>query len=103
MSGTVLQGANDGAREKAYGWADGKPFATDPDRGAWRENDDVGLQGSSDYGTDLLSMEAGVRRAAGDQTRRLKELEQKNAKRTRLVSELSHDKPVSKDIASGNL
>ena len=48
-------------------------------------------------------MEAGVRRAAGDQTRRLKELEQKNAKRTRLVSELSHDKPVSKDIASGNL
>jgi putative transposase len=37
-----------------------------------------------------------------DQARRLKELEQENAKRRRLVAELSLDKLVLKDIASGN-
>jgi transposase-like protein len=37
-----------------------------------------------------------------DQARRLKELEQENAKLKRLVAELSLDKPVLKDIASGN-
>jgi hypothetical protein len=37
-----------------------------------------------------------------DQARRLKELEQKNAKLKRLVSELSLEKLVLKDIASGN-
>jgi putative transposase len=37
-----------------------------------------------------------------DQARRLKELEQENAKRKRLVSELSPEKLVLKDIASGN-
>jgi len=37
-----------------------------------------------------------------DQARRLKELEQENAKLRRLVSELSLEKLVLKDIASGN-
>jgi len=37
-----------------------------------------------------------------DQARRLKELEQENGKRKRLVSELSLEKLVLKDIASGN-
>jgi transposase len=37
-----------------------------------------------------------------DQARRLKELEQENAKLKRLVAELSLDKWVLKDIASGN-
>jgi putative transposase len=37
-----------------------------------------------------------------DQTRRLKEPEQENAKLKRLVSELSLEKLVLKDIASGN-
>ena len=37
-----------------------------------------------------------------DQARRLKELEQENAKLKRLVAELSLDMLVSKDIASGN-
>jgi putative transposase len=37
-----------------------------------------------------------------DQARRLKELEQENAKLKRLVSELSLEKLVLKDIASGN-
>jgi transposase-like protein len=37
-----------------------------------------------------------------DQVRRLKELEQENAKLKRLVAELSLDKLVLKDIASGN-
>ena len=37
-----------------------------------------------------------------DQARRLKELEQENAKLKRLVAELSLDKMVLKDIASGN-
>jgi hypothetical protein len=36
-----------------------------------------------------------------DQARRLKELEQENAKLKRLVSELSPEKLVLKDIASG--
>jgi hypothetical protein len=38
-----------------------------------------------------------------DQARRLKELEQENAKLKRLVAELSLDKLVLKDIASGNV
>jgi len=38
-----------------------------------------------------------------DQARRLKELEQENAKLKRLVSELSLEKLVLKDIASGNI
>jgi putative transposase len=37
-----------------------------------------------------------------DQARRLRELEQENAKRKRLVAELSLDKLVLKDIAAGN-
>ncbi len=37
-----------------------------------------------------------------DQARRVKELEQENAKLKRLVAELSLDKLVLKDIASGN-
>jgi putative transposase len=37
-----------------------------------------------------------------DQARRLKELEQENAKLKRLVSELSLEKLVLKDIVSGN-
>ena len=37
-----------------------------------------------------------------DQARRLKELEQENAKLKRLVSELSFEKLVLKNIASGN-
>jgi transposase len=37
-----------------------------------------------------------------DQARRLKELEQENAKLKRLVEDLSLDKLVLKDIASGN-
>ena len=37
-----------------------------------------------------------------DQARRLKELEQENVKLKRLVSELSLEKLVLKDIASGN-
>lgn len=37
-----------------------------------------------------------------DQARRLKELEQENAKLKRLMSELSLEKLVLKDIASGN-
>jgi hypothetical protein len=37
-----------------------------------------------------------------DQARRLKELEQENAKLKRLVAELSLDKLLLKDIASGN-
>ncbi len=37
-----------------------------------------------------------------DQARRLKELEQENAKLKRLVAELSLDKLVLRDIASGN-
>jgi transposase-like protein len=37
-----------------------------------------------------------------DQARRLKELEQENAKLKRLVAELSLDKLVLKDIATGN-
>jgi transposase-like protein len=38
-----------------------------------------------------------------DQARRLKELEQENSKLKRLVSELSLEKLVLKDIASGNV
>jgi transposase-like protein len=37
-----------------------------------------------------------------DQARRLKELEQENAKLKRLMADLSLDKLVLKDIASGN-
>jgi putative transposase len=37
-----------------------------------------------------------------DQARRLKELESENSKLKRLVSELSLEKLILKDIASGN-
>ncbi len=37
-----------------------------------------------------------------DQARRLKELEQEDSKLNRLVNELSLEKPVLKDIASGS-
>lgn len=38
-----------------------------------------------------------------DQARRLKELERENAKLKRLVAELSLEKQILKDVASGNL
>ena len=64
--------------------------------------------------TELACREAGIveqtyyrwRKEYGglqvDQARRLKELEQENAKLKRLLSELSVEKLVLKDIASGN-
>ena len=47
-------------------------------------------------------MAQGVRRTAGGSGASAKELEQENAKLKRLVAELSLDKLVLKDIASGN-
>jgi putative transposase len=48
----------------------------------------------------LIALVTGIKL---DQARRLKELEQKNAKRKRLVNELSLEKQlVLKDIALGN-
>lgn len=38
-----------------------------------------------------------------DQARRMKDLERENARLKRLVADLSHEKQVLKDIASGNL
>jgi putative transposase len=38
-----------------------------------------------------------------DQAKRLKALEQENAKLKRLVAELSLEKPILKDVAAGNL
>ena len=37
-----------------------------------------------------------------DQAKRMKELERENAKLKRLVAELSLEKPILKDVASGN-
>ena len=37
-----------------------------------------------------------------DQAKRMKELERENAKRKRLVAELSLEKQILKDVASGN-
>jgi putative transposase len=48
------------------------------------------------------TMAEGVQWLAGGLARRLKELEQENTKLKRLVSELSLEKLVLKDIASGN-
>jgi putative transposase len=48
-------------------------------------------------------MAQGVGGLQVDQARRLKELEQENTKLKRLVSELSLEKLVLKDIASGNV
>ena len=43
-----------------------------------------------------------ARRLSGSSARRLKELEQENAKLKRLVAELSLEKQILKDVASGN-
>jgi hypothetical protein len=58
--------------------------------------------GSGDRGADVLPLAQGIWRLQVDQAKRLKELEQENAKRKRLVAELSLDKLVLKDIAWGN-
>jgi putative transposase len=51
---------------------------------------------------DVLSLAKKGRRAEVDQACRLKEFEQENAKLKWLVAELSLDKLVLKDIASGS-
>jgi hypothetical protein len=70
--------------------------------GGEREDIAASVQGSGDRRADVLPVAQGVRRVKVDQARRLKELEQENAKLKRLVSELSLEKLVLKDIASGN-
>ena len=59
-------------------------------------------KGSRDRGADVLPLAQGAWRVEGGQARRLKEMEQENAKLKRLVSGLSREKLVLKDIASGN-
>jgi len=60
------------------------------------------VSGKRDHRADLLSLADRVWRVAGRPARRLKELEEENTKLKRLVSELSLEKLVLKDIASGN-
>ncbi len=56
---------------------------------------EIGRRGSTEWRKEYGGLKV-------DQARRLKELEQENAKLKRLVSELSLEKLVLKDIASGN-
>jgi len=60
------------------------------------------MQRGRHCGAVVLPLAQRVRRLQVDQARRLKELEQENSKLKRLVSELSLEKLVLKDIASGN-
>jgi len=67
-----------------------------------RQDNTDGLPGSGDHRTDELPLAQGRRGLQVDQARRLKELEQENAKLKRPAAGLSLDKLVLKDIASGN-
>jgi hypothetical protein len=60
------------------------------------------MQGSGDRGAGLPPLAERVRRLTSGSGEGLKELEQENARRKRLVAELSLDKLVLKDIAAGN-
>ena len=59
------------------------------------------MSGSWNFAAELLSMAKGVRRAC--QAKRMKELERENVRLKRLVADLSLEKQVLKDVASGNL
>ena len=67
-----------------------------------REDDGAGVQRSGDRRAGVFSLAQEYGGLQVDQAKRLKELEQENAKLKRLVAELSLDKLVLKDIASGN-
>jgi putative transposase len=97
-----MRGALNGTRKEEYAGADCEPSGQ------------VEVSVASGKTTGLACKEAAIteqtyyrwRKEYGglqvDQARRLKELEQENDKLKRLVAELSLDKLVLKDIASGN-
>ena len=71
--------------------------------GGEREDDPRGVPGVGDHGADVLPLAQGSLEACRwTSAQRLRELEQENAELKRLASELSLEKLVLKDIASGN-
>ena len=55
-----------------------------------------------DHRADVLPLAPGVRRAEGHQAKRLKELEQENARLKRAVADLTLDKLILQEAAKGN-
>ena len=97
-----MKGAWNGTREEAYAGADREIVAAD--RSGYGEREDDG-KACKEAGITEQTYYRWRKEYGGlqvDQARRLKELEQENAKLKRLVAELSLDKLVLKDIASGN-
>jgi hypothetical protein len=61
------------------------------------------VSGGRDIAAELLSLAKGIRLLELDQAKRMKELERENVRLKRLVADLSLEKQVLKDVASGHL
>lgn len=68
-----------------------------------RQDHPVGLQGGQHFRAELLPLAQGVRwPLQHDQAKCFKELERENARLRKLVADLSLEKAMLKEVASGN-
>jgi putative transposase len=61
------------------------------------------MPGSRDFAAELLSLAKEYGGLELDQAKRMKDLERENVRLKRLVADLSLEKQILKDVASGNL
>ena len=111
MTGEILPG---GMRENPLGGkaghadqevqtrTDRDDAAADRSKRRERKNHPTRLKGSRDHNADVLPLAERVRRTEAGASRRLKDLEKENSRLRRLVAELSLEKQVLKDVASGD-
>src|SRR6201985_2178301 len=97
-----MRGAWNGTRQEVSTGAGSEPAATDRSSRGERQADSAGMQGAEIVEQTYFRWRKEYGGLQVDHAKRLKELEQENAKLKRLVAELSLDKLVLKDIASGN-
>jgi putative transposase len=102
MSQTDMEGAMDGARQEANSGADCEPATAGEVGVANGKTLPQACKEVEIVEQNVLPVAKGVRRVKVDQVPRLKELEQENAKLSRVASDFSLEKLVLKDIASGS-
>ena len=101
---TRTEGAPDGETEELERGADRRQAAADRDPDGARQEPGAGLAKEAEISEQSYyrwrKEYGGV---AVEQAKRLKDLERENARLRRLVADLSLEKQVLKDVASGNL
>jgi hypothetical protein len=91
------------AEEEVQRGADCGGASSDRSVDVTRQSRTGGLSGSRNFAAELYRLRKEYGGLELDQAKRMKDLERENVRLKRLVADLSLEKQVLKDVASGNL